>query len=69
MNDKEELHKSLKTIDIESKNYVYFSLDTREPSKKLLDAIEKGEAILRGEIPSKGYRNMHDLFEALDSDD
>lgn len=40
-----------------------------KPNKETIAAIEEGRAMMRGEIPSKLYHSVEELFADLDSED
>ena len=45
-----------------------FEIKNPKPTKKLKRALKEADKIASGKIKSKGYRNIDELLEALDSD-
>lgn len=46
-----------------------FEVKNPKPSRKLKKALKEADKIASGKIKSKGYRNVEELFKALDSAD
>lgn len=45
-----------------------FEIKNPKPTRKLKRALKEADKIASGKIKSKGYRNIDELLEALDSD-
>ena len=45
-----------------------FEVRNPKPTRKLKRALKEADKIASGKIKTKGYRNIDELFEALDSD-
>lgn len=46
-----------------------FEIKNPKPSRRLKKALKEAEAIASGKKKTKGYRNVDELFEALENDD
>lgn len=50
-------------------NGIPFEIKNPKPSRELKKALKEAKGIASGKIKTKGYRNIDELFEALESDD
>ena len=46
-----------------------FEISTPKPSKNLKKALKEAKNIANGKIPSKGYHNVHEMFEDILNED
>ena len=82
MNDKNTANGILKNLGLNMSTFVNmaikqliytnglpFEFKNPKTSTELLEALEEGEAILKGKIKTKGYHNVNQMFEDILNDE